>query len=60
MDVRDESVAEAVREPLPDLLDLDLGQLMDFQHPVLNEVLTELRERAVRPSETLWGFNNAM
>ncbi|MGW2957692.1 FxSxx-COOH cyclophane-containing RiPP peptide [Streptomyces sp. NPDC001220] len=47
-------------EPLPELLDLDLEELRTIQHPVLHEVLEGLRERAERPSEMLWGFNNAM
>ncbi|MFE2068339.1 FXSXX-COOH protein [Streptomyces sp. Ag109_O5-1] len=47
-------------EPLPELLDLDLEELRTAQHPVLREVLEGLRERAERPSEMLWGFNNAM
>jgi FXSXX-COOH protein len=45
--------------PLPDLLGLDLAELRTIQHPLLREVLTDLRERAARPSEMLWGFNNA-
>ncbi|GGN78059.1 hypothetical protein GCM10011579_060840 [Streptomyces albiflavescens] len=44
---------------LPDLLELDLADLRTIQHPVLTEVLEELRERAGQPSEMLWGFNNA-
>jgi FXSXX-COOH protein len=63
MGVRDEATsgAEAAEpvEPLPDLLELDLEELRTVEHPVLREVLAELRERAVRPSEMLWGFNNA-
>ncbi|WP_316783795.1 FxSxx-COOH cyclophane-containing RiPP peptide [Streptomyces sasae] len=47
-------------EPLPELLDLDLEELRTLQHPVLRAVLEELRERAERPSEMLWGFNQAM
>ncbi|PBC61228.1 FXSXX-COOH protein [Streptomyces sp. Tue6028] len=46
-------------EELPDLLELDLADLRTIQHPVLAEVLTELRDRAGQPSEMLWGFNNA-
>lgn len=45
--------------PLPDLLGLDLAELRTIDHPVLDEVLADLRERAARPSEMLWGFNNA-
>ncbi|PKT70549.1 FXSXX-COOH protein [Streptomyces populi] len=44
---------------LPDLLDLDLAQLRTVQHPVLDEVLADLRARSAEPSEMLWGFNNA-
>ncbi|MEU9289885.1 FxSxx-COOH cyclophane-containing RiPP peptide [Streptomyces sp. NPDC048275] len=52
---------EGLPEPegLPDLLGLDLADLRTIRHPVLEEVLEELRERADRPSEMLWGFNNA-
>ncbi|MEU9786119.1 FxSxx-COOH cyclophane-containing RiPP peptide [Streptomyces phaeochromogenes] len=46
-------------EPLPDLLALGLAELRTIEHPVLAEVLAELRERAEQPSEMLWGFNNA-
>lgn len=44
---------------LPDLLELDLAGLRAVRHPVLDEVLADLRERAARPSEILWGFNNS-
>jgi FXSXX-COOH protein len=47
------------QEPLPDLLALDLDELRTLRHPVLTEVLEELRERAAQPSEMLWGFNNS-
>ncbi|WP_307818464.1 FxSxx-COOH cyclophane-containing RiPP peptide [Streptomyces sp. MBT62] len=30
-----------------------------MQHPILAEVLADLRERATRPDEMLWGFTNA-
>ncbi|GGQ56852.1 FxSxx-COOH cyclophane-containing RiPP peptide [Streptomyces asoensis] len=46
--------------PLPDLLALGLGELSTIEHPVLREVLKDLRERATQPSEMLWGFNNAL
>ncbi|MBA2808928.1 FXSXX-COOH protein [Streptomyces sp. KM273126] len=72
MDVRDEPAPEPEEQlsaeatdpgrpqaPLPDLLELDLAELRTIQHPVLREVLEDLRERAARPSEMLWGFNNA-
>ncbi|MER6562709.1 FxSxx-COOH cyclophane-containing RiPP peptide [Streptomyces sp. NPDC001027] len=68
MDVRGESVAETTAQdagagepaaggPLPDLLALDLAELRTIGHPVLREVLEDLRERAGRSSETLWGFD---
>ncbi|WP_328671373.1 FxSxx-COOH cyclophane-containing RiPP peptide [Streptomyces sp. NBC_00328] len=44
---------------LPDLLDLDLAELRTVQHPVLAEMLAELRTRSGQPSEILWGFNSA-
>lgn len=44
---------------LPDLLELDLAELRAVRHPVLDEVLADLRERAGQPSEILWGFNNS-
>jgi FXSXX-COOH protein len=43
---------------LPDLLDLDLETLRTLDHPVLTEVLRELRGRADQPREMLWGFSN--
>lgn len=45
--------------PLPDLLALDLAELGGIDHPVLREVLGELRARAAEPSEMLWGFDNS-
>ena len=68
MDVRGESAAETTAqdvgagepgagEPLPDLLALDLAELRTIGHPVLREVVEDLRERAERSSETLWGFD---
>ncbi|MFF2366342.1 FxSxx-COOH cyclophane-containing RiPP peptide [Streptomyces sp. NPDC058122] len=44
---------------LPELLDLDLAELRTVHHPVLAEVLAELRTRSGEPSEILWGFNSA-
>ncbi|MGP3969614.1 FxSxx-COOH cyclophane-containing RiPP peptide [Streptomyces sp. 6N223] len=49
----------APREPLPDLLGLSLAELRRLDHPVLNEILDELRDRMVRPGETLWNFQQA-
>lgn len=61
--VTDEAGAEQATagagEPLPDLLELDLAQLGTVEHPVLREVLGELRARAAEPSEMLWGFDNS-
>lgn len=61
MGVRDDAARNAAQdeEPLPDLLELRLAELRTLQHPVLAEVLAELRERAEQPTEMLWGFNNA-
>lgn len=39
------------REPLPDLLGFSLTELRDLDHPVLSEVLAELRERVTEPPE---------
>ncbi|WP_329028912.1 MULTISPECIES: FxSxx-COOH cyclophane-containing RiPP peptide [unclassified Streptomyces] len=44
---------------LPDLLGLDLATLRTMDHPVLAEVVADLRGRAEQPKETLWGFTNA-
>ncbi|MCZ9339950.1 FxSxx-COOH protein [Streptomyces sp. TRM76130] len=46
-------------EPLPDLLALGLAELGTIEHPVLREVLRELRERAAEPSDMMWGFDNS-
>lgn len=46
-------------EPLPDLLALGLAELGSIDHPVLREVLRELRERAAEPSDMMWGFDNS-
>jgi FXSXX-COOH protein len=68
MDIQGETGAEqalpGTGEPeplpdLPDLLELDLAQLGTIEHPVLREVLGELRARAAEPSEMLWGFDNS-
>ncbi|MFE3137516.1 FxSxx-COOH cyclophane-containing RiPP peptide [Streptomyces scopuliridis] len=44
---------------LPDLLELDLEALRTLDHPVLAEVVADLRGRAEQPREMLWGFTNA-
>ncbi|RKN40535.1 FXSXX-COOH protein [Streptomyces hoynatensis] len=44
-------------EPLPDLLGLSLTELRRLDHPVLSEVLDELRQR-VSDGEGLWGGFN--
>ncbi|MFF8915201.1 FxSxx-COOH cyclophane-containing RiPP peptide [Streptomyces sp. NPDC015032] len=46
-------------EALPDLLGLDLEALRTLDHPVLAEVVADLRGRAEQPREMLWGFTNA-
>lgn len=43
--------------PLPDLLGLSLAELRTLDHPVLREVLAELRARVVSPSDTAWHFD---
>ncbi|MHC5909005.1 FxSxx-COOH cyclophane-containing RiPP peptide [Streptomyces sp. S6] len=45
---------------LPDLLTLDLEELKNVDHPVLRELVDDLRDRAARPSEMLWGFVSAL
>ncbi|KOU06765.1 MULTISPECIES: FxSxx-COOH cyclophane-containing RiPP peptide [Streptomyces] len=63
MGIQDEAGAEqappGAEEPLPDLLELDLAELGTIEHPVLSEVLGELRARAAEPTEMLWGFDNS-
>ncbi|MER5275440.1 FxSxx-COOH cyclophane-containing RiPP peptide [Streptomyces sp. NPDC002809] len=44
---------------LPDLLGLDLESLRTMDHPVLAEVVADLRGRVEQPREMLWGFNSA-
>lgn len=44
---------------LPDLLGLDLETLRTLHHPVLAEVVADLRGRAEQPQEMLWGFTSA-
>ncbi|MEV0178366.1 FxSxx-COOH cyclophane-containing RiPP peptide [Streptomyces sp. NPDC050625] len=75
MDVRDEPQRQTAmrrteaEETLPELSelselsglsDLSLSELRTIQHPVLSEVVEDLRERSTRPSEMLWGFNSAL
>ncbi|MEU8970340.1 FxSxx-COOH cyclophane-containing RiPP peptide [Streptomyces monashensis] len=60
MDARDEKPPPEDARPVPDLLTLDLEELRTVEHPVLQEVLRGLRERAERPSEMLWGFTNCL
>ncbi|MFI5794684.1 FxSxx-COOH cyclophane-containing RiPP peptide [Streptomyces sp. NPDC051677] len=52
--------SDAVGEPLPDLLELDLTELATIGHPVLREVVAELRDRSGQSSEPLWGFASAL
>ncbi|WP_436738892.1 FxSxx-COOH cyclophane-containing RiPP peptide [Streptomyces sp. BBFR102] len=44
---------------LPDLLDLDLESLRTLDHPVLTELLDDLRDRTSAPGETVWTFDNS-
>lgn len=44
---------------LPDLLGLDLATLRTTDHPVLAEVVADLRGRAEQPREMYWGFTSA-
>ncbi|MER5616183.1 FxSxx-COOH cyclophane-containing RiPP peptide [Streptomyces sp. NPDC002215] len=46
-------------DALPDLLALDLEALRTLDHPVLAEVVADLRERVEQPREMLWGFDNS-
>ncbi|ALV33602.1 FxSxx-COOH cyclophane-containing RiPP peptide [Streptomyces sp. CdTB01] len=46
-------------EPVTDVLALNLTELRTVAHPVLREVLDDLRERAARPGEMLWGYGSA-
>lgn len=42
-----------------DLLGMDLETLRTTEHPVLAELLADLRERVAAPGgETLWAFDN--
>ncbi|MFI9625465.1 FxSxx-COOH cyclophane-containing RiPP peptide [Streptomyces sp. NPDC052042] len=56
---RDADVVPGGPGPLPDLLELDLAALRTLDHPVLREVVEELRGRAGQPRETLWGFTSS-
>ncbi|RMI37669.1 FXSXX-COOH protein [Streptomyces triticirhizae] len=44
---------------LPDLLALSLAEVRRMDHPVLEAVLADLRERLARPGETRWDFDEA-
>ncbi|MBP0461196.1 FxSxx-COOH cyclophane-containing RiPP peptide [Streptomyces montanisoli] len=46
-------------DALPDLSEIDLETLRTLDHPVLTEMVAELRERAERPREMLWGFTSS-
>lgn len=54
-----ESMRNGGPDALPDLLGLDLEALRTLDHPVLAEVVADLRGRAEQPREMLWGFTNA-
>ncbi|MFJ4854367.1 FxSxx-COOH cyclophane-containing RiPP peptide [Streptomyces sp. NPDC088730] len=51
--------ASGAEGALPDLLGLDLETLRTLHHPVLAEVVADLRGRAEQPREMLWGFTSA-
>lgn len=44
---------------LPDLLGMGLAELSTLEHPVLAEVLAELRARLERPEEMFWAHEQA-
>jgi FXSXX-COOH protein len=46
-------------EPPADILALNLAELRTVRHPLLREVLDDLRERAAQPGEMLWGYGSA-
>ncbi|MFS4097893.1 FxSxx-COOH cyclophane-containing RiPP peptide [Streptomyces sp. AF1A] len=65
MDVQDGSAPYAAARPepeeeLPDLMALGLAELGRIDHPVLRAVVADLRERAARPDEMLWGHSSAL
>jgi FXSXX-COOH protein len=45
----------------PDVLGLDLESLRTVEHPVLAELVADLRRRVDAPgADALWGFDNSM
>lgn len=56
---KDGAGAPGATGELPDLLGLDLEALRTMDHPVLAEVVADLRGRVEQPREMLWGFTNA-
>ncbi|THA70344.1 FXSXX-COOH protein [Streptomyces sp. A0958] len=56
---RNDAAGAGSKGELPDLLGLDLATLRTLDHPVLSEVVADLRGRAEQPREMLWGFTNA-
>ncbi|MFF9159829.1 FxSxx-COOH cyclophane-containing RiPP peptide [Streptomyces longwoodensis] len=57
--MRVESAESMPDEPFADVLALSLTELRTTRHPVLSEVLDDLRERAAQPGEMLWGYGSA-
>ncbi|WP_234306886.1 FxSxx-COOH cyclophane-containing RiPP peptide [Streptomyces sp. NRRL F-2890] len=54
----DKSAGVAELPELPDLLTLGLADLRALQHPVLSEVLADLRARVSgQPTLALWAFD---
>lgn len=44
---------------LPDLLAMSLAEVRRMEHPVLDALLADLRERLAHPWETRWDFDDA-
>ncbi|MGW2045565.1 FxSxx-COOH cyclophane-containing RiPP peptide [Streptomyces sp. NPDC001858] len=59
MDSTDGAEPTVELSALPDLTELSLAELATIRHPLLQEVLADLRERAKRPSDVLWGFSSS-
>ena len=53
------AAANGASGELPDLLGLDLEALRTLDHPVLTEVVADLRCRAKEPQAMLWSFDSA-
>lgn len=62
MDTQPDDPTDAAGAEAPlDLLGMDLETLRTVEHPVLAELVGDLRERIAAPGgEALWGFDNSM